>query len=249
MPYRLEYRTWLSDGDRRLLGEEEAGLLRLMMGGSLSVAAKAAGMSVPDAREMIESVGRACGADLVVFEGDTTRLTAEGERLLMEFESRRRRMDDQLRHMYRNPVFGVDGIVIQEGKVLLVRRGKEPFLGKHALPGGFMNVDETAEEAVVREVEEETGLVTEVLDLVGAYTMPGRDPRGHICTLAYRLVVRGGSLRAGDDAAGAAFFPLRSLPDLAFDHRRILEDAMRMYRLPLPGRTQSISLIEDVHSI
>ncbi len=136
-------------------------------------------------------------------------------------------MADQLRHLYRNPVFGTDGIVIQEDRVLLVRRRNDPFAGSYALPGGFMEVDESAEECVVREVEEETGLRTEVLDLVGAYTRPGRDPRGHICTLAYRLVVRSGSLCAGDDASEAAFFSMEALPELAFDHRDIVTDAGR----------------------
>lgn len=232
-----------------MLGEEEAALLRLIAERrSMPSAAECAGMGAADATAMLRRAEEDCRTRLVSVGDDGVELTAEGERLLMELEGRRRRMEDQLRSMYRNPVFSVDGIVVRDGKVLLVRRGKEPFAGRYALPGGFMDVGETAEEAVAREVEEETGLIAEALDLVGAYTRPGRDPRGHICTLAYRMVVRGGSLRAGDDAAEAAFFPLRSLPDLAFDHADILADAMRMYRLAPPG-TQSISPIEDVRSI
>lgn len=230
MPYSLDYCTWLSEGGRRLLGEEEAALLRLIgERGSLSSAAEAAGMSADAAAARLERAEESCGTYLVTRDG-RERLTTEGERLLREFECRSRRMTDQLRHLYHNPVFGTDGIVIQEGKVLLVRRKNEPFAGSYALPGGFMEMNETAEECVVREVEEETGLRTEVLDLVGAYTRPGRDPRGHICTLAYRLVVRGGSLRAADDADEASFFRLDALPELAFDHQDILHDARKTRR-------------------
>lgn len=230
MPYRLEYRAWLSQGGRRLLGEEEAGLLRLIKEKrSLLAAAHAAGLAAEEAEALLARAEESCGVRLV--DRREASLTAEGERLLQELNSRCKRMADQLEHLYRNPVFGVDGIIIQDGRVLLVKRGKEPFAGTYALPGGFMDHGETSEEAVVREVEEETGLRTEVLDLVGAYTRPGRDPRGHICTLAYRLVVRGGSLRAGDDAAEAAFFRLGSLPPLAFDHADILEDVRLQYGL------------------
>lgn len=230
MPYRLEYRTWLSEGGRRLLGEEEANLLRLIREKrSLSAAAEAAGLGAEEAAALLDRTEKGCGLSLV--DRREAALTAEGDRLLCELDSRCKRMADQLKHLYRNPVFGVDGIMIQEGRVLLIERGNEPFAGMYALPGGFMDHGETSEEAVVREVEEETGLRTEVLDLVGAYTRPGRDPRGHICTLAYRLIVRGGSLRAGDDAANAAFFPLDSLPALAFDHAGILEDVRLRYRL------------------
>ena len=228
MPYRLDYSTWLSDGDRRLLGEAEAKLLSLIAeSGSLASASAAASLTVDDAAALLERAERCCRTPLTSSADGVVRLTAEGERLLQEFECRSRRMADQLRHLYRNPVFGTDGIVIQEDRVLLVRRRNDPFAGSYALPGGFMEVDESAEECVVREVEEETGLRTEVLDLVGAYTRPGRDPRGHICTLAYRLVVRSGSLRAGDDASEAAFFSMEALPELAFDHRDIVTDAGR----------------------
>ncbi|NLK26622.1 MAG: NUDIX domain-containing protein [Euryarchaeota archaeon] len=230
MAYRLEYSTWLEEDGVRVLGEREAEILRLIREkGSLTMAAEIAGMSYRQARDLLRDVECAAGARVVATRqgGSGSALTERGEMLLTEYECRARRLSGQIRHLYRNPSFSADGIVIRDDQVLLVRRGKEPFAGRYALPGGFMELGESAEECVVREVEEETGLRAEVLDLIGAYTRPDRDPRGHICTLAYRLTVRGGSVRAGDDASEAAFFPLSALPELAFDHRRILEDALR----------------------
>lgn len=240
MAYRLEYSTWLSDRGKRLLGEREAEVLRLVREkGSLAAAAEAAGLSYRYAWGLLRSVEEAAGTKVVSGSRGGARrggtaLTEAGERLLEEHDCRARRMAEQLLHLYRNPTFGTDGVVIEGGRVLLIQRGRAPFEGRYALPGGFIEEGESAEECVVREVEEETGLRTEVLELVGAYTRPGRDPRGHICTLAYRLVVRGGSVRAGDDAAAAAYFPLDALPKLAFDHRLIVEDAARMGRRRFP---------------
>lgn len=229
MTYRLEYSTWLSDGDRRIIGEKEAKFLRLIKEGcSLSAAATSIGLDGEMAKIIVDEMEANSGTVLVA--RDIPSLTSEGERLLLEFECRRMRIADQLKHLYQNPVFTVDGIVIQDERILLVKRGNDPFAGMYALPGGYIDHGESAEEAVMREIEEETGLHTEVLDLVGAYTKLGRDPRGHICTLVYRLLIRGGSLRPGDDAAEISFFPFNSLPELAFDHAEIIADILHMYR-------------------
>ncbi|MEM3049937.1 MAG: NUDIX hydrolase, partial [Thermoplasmata archaeon] len=109
-------------------------------------------------------------------------------------------------------------------EILLIRRGKEPFKGLHALPGGFLDYNEKLEDCVVREVLEETGVKTSIVDLVGIYSAPDRDPRGHVVTAVYHLQPVSGTARAGDDAEGAEWVPLDRLPKLAFDHGRIIQD-------------------------
>ena len=130
--------------------------------------------------------------------------------------------------MYRNPALTVDGVLIEDGRILLIKRGREPFKGKWALPGGFVEYGERVEDAVIREFKEETGLDTEIKALVGVYSDPKRDPRGHTVSIAYLLERKGGELKGGDDASDAAFFPIDDLPELAFDHAKIIGDALRL---------------------
>lgn len=118
----------------------------------------------------------------------------------------------------------VDGIVIKDGKILLVKRAKDPFKGRWALPGGFVEYGEKMEEAVTREVKEETGLDTRIIRLFGVYSDPERDPRGHTVSIVYCLKISGGKIHGGDDASEVGFFPLSSLPELAFDHADIISD-------------------------
>jgi 8-oxo-dGTP diphosphatase len=125
---------------------------------------------------------------------------------------------------YKNPILTVDGVLVTNGKILLVRRGREPEKGKLALPGGFVEYGERTEEAVVRELKEETGLTTRPIRLLGVYSDPGRDPRGHIITAVYVLAMEGGDLKGGDDAAEAVFLPMDKIPSLAFDHDQIVKD-------------------------
>lgn len=128
----------------------------------------------------------------------------------------------------RGPRLTVDGVVLLGGRLVLVRRRQEPFAGYYALPGGFVEYGEPCEAAVAREVQEETGLIARAARLVGVYSDPGRDPRGHTVSVAYVMEVSGGTLKAGDDAAEVATFPLDELPPLAFDHARIVADARRL---------------------
>lgn len=115
------------------------------------------------------------------------------------------------------------GVVVRDGQVVIIRRGGEPARGELALPGGFMDLDETAEQGCRREVREETGLETTVLGFVGVYDSPRRSPTQTV-SLAFLLEPVGGELRAGDDAADAAWTPLDAVPALAFDHSQILAD-------------------------
>lgn len=121
--------------------------------------------------------------------------------------------------------FACDMVLVEGGRVLLVKRGREPFRGEWALPGGRIEDAETAEQCLKREMKEETGLEVEPVKLTGIYSDPGRDPRG-IIAAAYLVRRTGGEVRAGDDAAEAAWHPLGRLPKLCADHRAILADAL-----------------------
>jgi 8-oxo-dGTP diphosphatase len=127
----------------------------------------------------------------------------------------------------RSPALTVDIIIIRKGgSIVLVKRLNPPFQGEWAIPGGFVEYGETVEAAAKREAREETGLDVELDRIVGVYSDPNRDPRGHavsICFLAHEVR---GQLRANTDAKEAKDFRLSSLPSrLAFDHARILADA------------------------
>ncbi len=120
-------------------------------------------------------------------------------------------------------------------RVLLIRRGKEPFMGSWALPGGFVDENEDLKDAAVRELKEETGI--EGLDIVqvGAYGKPGRDPRGHTVSVVFASYLTSEpDYQAGDDATEAEWFPIDELPGLAFDHEEIITDAAKLLNLGIP---------------
>src|SRR2546428_11020893 len=102
-----------------------------------------------------------------------------------------------------HPSVAVDGIVLKDGKLVAVRRMNEPYRGMPALPGGFVELGETTVEAVGREVREETGLETRVKRLVGVFSDPKRDPRGHVISIVYELEATGGGLEKRSGAAAA----------------------------------------------
>lgn len=122
----------------------------------------------------------------------------------------------------RHPLVTVDGLVLVEGRLVAIRRGNEPFRGMPALPGGFVEVGERTVDAVVREVREETGLETKVVRLVGVFSDPHRDPRGHTVSIVYALERIGGTLEAGSDAAEIVLIDPDQPPAMAFDHREIV---------------------------
>ncbi|MDP8948539.1 MAG: NUDIX hydrolase [Actinomycetota bacterium] len=125
------------------------------------------------------------------------------------------------------PKLMVDVVIPTEEGVVLIRRGSDPFVGQWALPGGFVEVGETVEAAAVREAAEETGLVVELAHLVGVYSEPERDPRGHNVSVAFLARVLGGELLASTDASEVSVLDPGAV-DLAFDHRGIVDDALRL---------------------
>ena len=127
---------------------------------------------------------------------------------------------------YKFPKLTVDGIVLEDERILLIKRKNQPFKGIWALPGGFVEYDEKTEDATVREVLEETGLKTKINHLAGVYSDPNRDPRGHTVSIVYVLDICNGELKSGDDACDAKFFDLKNLPDLSFDHENIINDVL-----------------------
>ena len=131
----------------------------------------------------------------------------------------------------KTPALTVDCVVLdRQQRLLVVRRGNPPFKGMYALPGGFVDIGETAEDACRRELLEETGVRAGKLQLVGVYSDPKRDPRGHTCSVAFLARIQCASAKAGDDAAAVEWIKNWSKADMAFDHARILADAKRMLR-------------------
>lgn len=151
-------------------------------------------------------------------------------------------MEGQYCYQYPRPavttdcvIFGFDGKALQ---VLLIKRGGEPYKGSWAFPGGFLNMDETTDEGVVRELEEETGVKNVFVEQLQAFSNVDRDPRGRTITVAYYALVNpeGMNVAGYDDAADARWFSLQELPPLAFDHGHILRVAL--HRLALKAYLQ-----------
>jgi 8-oxo-dGTP diphosphatase len=136
----------------------------------------------------------------------------------------------------RTPLLATDCVVFDaRGRVLLIRRKHPPFKGHYALPGGFVDIGENVENACRRELAEETGLRAGRLRLVGVYSDPKRDPRGHTCSAVFLAKVARGTLKAGDDAAAAEWVADWRKADLAFDHARVVADASKTAK-PAPDR-------------
>ena len=135
---------------------------------------------------------------------------------------------------YPRPAVTVD-IVVFSGDaldVLLIQRKHPPFEGHWALPGGFIEMEESLETTARRELEEETGVTDVALTEVGAFGAPSRDPRGRVITIAYATVVEKPILnvKAGSDASAVAWFSNTDLPKLAFDHTEIIQKALEVFK-------------------
>ncbi len=131
-------------------------------------------------------------------------------------------------YRYPRPALTADTLVLcsRDGEwyLLLIQRGREPFKGRWALPGGFMEEEERLEETARRELKEETGIAAGKMDFAGIFDRPDRDPRGRTVTAVYVTKTEECTApRAGDDASQAAWHPLNDLPPLAFDHEEIIK--------------------------
>ncbi len=136
------------------------------------------------------------------------------------------------KYEYPRPMVTTDIVVFNKKDngvfILLIKRKNEPFKDKWALPGGFVDEYEPLIHAAQRELEEETGLRIFDLSQFFAYGDPGRDPRGHTISVVYTAIIEGETpvANAGDDAKEAKWFNIKKLPELAFDHRIIVKDAV-----------------------
>ena len=136
-------------------------------------------------------------------------------------------------YKYPRPAVTADCVVMtaeEEPQILLIERSDDPYKGCWAFPGGFLNMDETTEQCAIRELEEETGLRLSKVVQIGAYSGVDRDPRGRTVTVAYLAIVNAPVAVTGkDDAAKAQWFSIKTLPQLAFDHVKIMKDAILLY--------------------
>ena len=134
-------------------------------------------------------------------------------------------------------------------KVLLVRRGMDPYKGEWAFPGGFLKLDETAREGARRELREETSLETSAIRELGVFSAVNRDPRERVITIAYYALIKPSDVIGGDDADEAAWFPIQKLPPLAFDHRQIFEAAMERLRRDIHFEPVGFDLLDEEFTI
>jgi len=116
----------------------------------------------------------------------------------------------------------VDGIIERDDKLLLARRKKDPFKGSLSFPGGKVDEGEKVEDALKRELKEETNFDIEPTDILGVYSDPSRDPRGHRVSITFIATIKSGEAKAADDAESIVWLPINEQQDLAFDHNKIL---------------------------
>ena len=124
----------------------------------------------------------------------------------------------------------VDAVILLNNRkdIVLIRRKNAPFQGQFALPGGFVDVGETVENACIRESKEETNINVKILNLIGVFSDPKRDPRGHTISIIYELKIINGKIISGDDASEVDFFKFDNIPQkLSFDHKKIISDYLK----------------------
>ena len=146
-------------------------------------------------------------------------------------------------------IFGYD---VKDGlSVLLIERGIEPYKGHWAFPGGFMRMDETTETGALRELKEETEFDVKkgFLEQLGCFSDVNRDPRGRVITIAYYALVQKGSVKGGDDAKNAQWYPIHEIPQLAFDHEKILRVALKRLKERIHFQPIGFELLPEVFTM
>lgn len=140
--------------------------------------------------------------------------------------------DKSWKRLWRlKPFATTDSVVLKGNTILLMRRATKPFKGCWALPGGLMNVGETIEQCALREVREETGTDAKIIRLIGVYSGAKRDPRGTTISAAFLMKFVTMAGKHDDEALDVRFFPIDKIPErLAFDHKYIIRDALRLLR-------------------
>ncbi len=156
-------------------------------------------------------------------------------------------------YKYEHPAVTTDCVIFTyedwKLKILLVKRGGEPYKGEWALPGGFLRNDETAREGALRELREETGLEASAVGELGVFSDPMRDPRERVITIAFYALVKPSEVEGGDDADEAAWFSIDELPVLAFDHADIINAAMERLRRDIHFEPVGFDLLDDEFTI
>jgi len=157
---------------------------------------------------------------------------------------------------YPRPALTVDCVVFgldesQQLKVLLIQRSNEPFAGYWALPGGFVDMEESLETAALRELEEETGVRDLFIEQLYTFGAPGRDPRGRVVSVAYYALVNLSEhpVQAASDARAAKWFVLGQLPKLAFDHQDILRAAEKRLQAKVRYQPIGFELLPEVFTL
>ena len=161
----------------------------------------------------------------------------------------------KVKYSYKHPppavttdcvIFCFDG---KDLSVLLIKRGVEPFKGSWAFPGGFLKMDESADECALRELKEETGLTPEHLEQFHTFTAVDRDPRERVVTIAYFALIKKSNVVGGDDATEAKWFKIDELPTLAFDHKQIFKEAHTALKQKIHFEPIGFDLLEEEFSM
>lgn len=158
-------------------------------------------------------------------------------------------------YAYPHPAVSTDIVLFtlrdEALQLLLIRRGNEPFRGQWALPGGFLDIDEDIDACAARELAEETGVSGLYLEQLYTFGAVGRDPRERVISVAYFALVPAERtlVRAGDDAAEAAWFPVKALPALAFDHAEIIATAHRRLVAKLGYSTIAFQFLPETFTL